>query len=67
MPRTAAARVARLLDDGADSFQGLEVISVLSERIFDVGLFEHGIDTTQPVRLRVGHHVEASEGIAEIG
>ena len=37
------------------------------ERELDLCLFDHGVDAAQPVRLRVGHRVEAVERVVEIG
>ena len=61
MPSGAAARVAGLVDELANSSERLDVLGVPPERIFDLGLFEHGVDAAQPVRLGVGQRVEAAE------
>ncbi len=42
------------------------MLCVPPERVFDLGLFKHGIDTPQPVRLRIGHIAEMVERIVEI-
>src|SRR5882672_2506953 len=67
MPSGAAARVVGLVHDAADCFQGLNVFRVSTERKLYLGLFEHGVDAAQPIRLRVRHRIEAVERIAEIG
>ncbi len=67
VPCGAAVRTAGLVDDAANAFQGLDMIGVLSQRILDLGLFEHGVDAAQSVRLRVGHPIKAVERVVEIG
>jgi hypothetical protein len=46
MPTGAMVWMAGLVDDAADFFQGLKVLGVLSQRIFDLGLFEYSIYAT---------------------
>ena len=66
MPGRAPARVVGLVDKTANFFEGLDVFGVASKGKLDLGLFDHGIDTAQPVRLGVRHNVEAMQRIAEI-
>ena len=40
MPGGAAARVADLIDETANLIESLDVLGVLSEGEFDIGLFE---------------------------
>ena len=64
MPSGAAARVVGLVDDAANFFERSDVLGVTSQRVFDLGLLEYGVDAAQPVRLRVGQRVEAAERVA---
>src|SRR5437870_287899 len=47
MPGRAAAWVVALVDEIADLVEGMDVLGMLSEREFDFGLLDDGIDTTQ--------------------
>src|SRR3954452_14076991 len=67
MPCRPSAWVAGLVDEAGNLIEGEDVFSVLSESEFDLGLFEHSVDTAESVRLRVGHIAEAVEGVAEVG
>jgi hypothetical protein len=66
MPSGAAPGVGSPIDDTADLLQRMQVLSVSSERVFDLGLFEHGIHTAQPVRPGVGHRIESAQRVIEI-
>src|SRR5260370_42460278 len=67
MPRSAASGIAGLVDDATNSLQDSDAISVLTQCILHFSLFQDSVDTPQPVRLCIGHHVEAAECGAEIG
>ena len=44
----------------------LDVLGVLPEGEFDLGLLDHRVDAAQPVGFRVGQQVEAAERVVEI-
>ena len=54
MPSGAAMRVARLVDNPANFFQGSDLLGVLSQRVLDLCLLEYGVDPAQPVQLVSG-------------
>src|SRR5690242_12074276 len=66
MPGCTAARIIAVLEERTYLVEGLDVVGMLAEREFDLRLFEHGVDTAQPVHLRVGQQIEAVERVVEV-
>ena len=66
MPSRAAARVVDLVDEAAHLVESLDVLGVLAEGEFDLGLLDDGVDAAQPVRFGIGQEIKAVEGVVEI-
>ena len=66
MPGRTAARVVALVDEIAYLIEGLDVLGMLAEREFDLGLFDHGVDTAQPVRSGFGQQVKSVQRVIEV-
>src|SRR5215510_14423985 len=66
-PGGAAARIIGLVHNATNFFEGSDVLSMVPQCKSHLGLFEHGIDAAQSVRLRVWHRLEAVERVNEIG
>src|SRR5262249_17396167 len=67
VPGGTALRVSGTLCQVTNALQGLDVLCVPAQGELDLGLLQDGVNTAQPVRLSVGHRLEALERGIEMG
>ena len=67
VPPRAAGRVGRRIDQRPDLLERSHLLRMPTERKLDLRLLDDSVDSTEAVRLRVGHRLETLERILERG
>jgi len=66
MPGRPPRRVGARIDNAANVFESQDVLFVAPQCIFDLRLVQDGVDAAQPVRVAVGHCVQAAKRVGKI-